>query len=629
MFILSALNWQNKNLFILDCLISFITIAIVFTHISRFNLYIKKAIKHTADSLGKIDINVINMLPLPTAIIGDNGDIIYFNASFSNKVGEDKDLTGEPIDQFIPGKTIDQLLKHKGIDVAYGERRYTVFGFKTNGVTILYFLEDTYYKLSTFEYIESRPAVALAIFDNKEEVIGDSIDGEDVQIIASVERELQKWVASTTGFLRKLDGDRYLIIFEERHIRSFILEKFKILENIRKIKIHDDKEATISIGIGKNGSNLKECELWARKALDMALGRGGDQVAIKQGDSYSFFGGISKGTEKRGKVRIRAIASILAEHVKNSDKVIIMGHKFSDLDSLGAAVGLWSVVSKGQEKQAFIVVNRSGTLALSLVESIENSGNLDIFLTPLEALDIITEKTLLIIVDTQCEEMLESKKLFKMAKKVVIIDHHRMMVGHIKNSIVFYHDPHASSASEMVTELIQYLGENKLTKLEAEALLAGIMLDTKNFISRTGSRTFEAAAFLRKKNADPTQAKKFSANSMDTYKEKYQLISKAEVFDGYVLACADESYTNIRVVAAQAADELLDIKGVRSSFVLYPCDGGVGISARSLGDINVQLIMEQLGGGGHQTMAGTHMKGYKITEAKEKLLSCITASIDN
>jgi c-di-AMP phosphodiesterase-like protein len=358
----------------------------------------------------------------------------------------------------------------------------------------------------------------------------------------------------------------------------------------------------------------------------MALGRGGDQVAIKQGETYSFFGGTSKGTEKRDKVRTRVIASTLSDHIKESDQVIIMGHKYSDLDSLGASVGLWSAILKGQNRKASIVIDRESTLAGVLIETMEASGNMDMFINENEALNIITEKTLLIIVDTQCEDFIESQKLFKAAKKIVVIDHHRMMVGRIKNAVVFYHEPCASSASEMVTELIQYLGDT-LSKLDSEALLAGIMLDTKTFISKTGVRTFEAAAFLKRKDADTMQAKKFFAHSMDTYKEKYRLISSASIFDGYAVATADDSYSNIRLVAAQAADELLDIKGVRSSFVLYPFDGGVSISARSLGDINVQLVMEQLGGGGHQTMAGAQIKDCGIEEARDKLLGCV-ASIE-
>ena len=356
----------------------------------------------------------------------------------------------------------------------------------------------------------------------------------------------------------------------------------------------------------------------------MALGRGGDQVAIKQGDSYEFFGGMSKGVEKRDKVRTRVIASTLSDHIKDSDYVFIMGHQFSDLDSVGASVGMWSAVTKGQERPASVVINREQSLAASLIESIDKSGNGGMFITPAQAENMLTDHSLLIIVDTHSPSFVESSSLYQKSKRVVVIDHHRMMVNHIEGAVVFYHEPYASSASEMVTELTQYLGENALNRLEAEALLAGIMLDTKNFVLKTGVRTFEAAAYLRRKGADTVEVKRLFSDSIDTYKAKYQMVSGAEIFNSCAIASADENCADIRVASAQAADELLGIQGVNASFVMYPAGGGINISARSLGSVNVQVIMEALGGGGHQTMAGAQLSDVTMEEAREKLVGLIS-----
>lgn len=591
----------------------------------KFNNYVNSAVKSAELAFTGKNKNSLEKLPFPSVVVGKNSDIVWFNTYFGSSIAQKKDYTGESISEFIDGKSIEKFREKNMADIKYNGFRYTVFGIPADEFTILCFLEDTYYKEVSSEYIKSRPAVAIIMFDNREEFERECIDGEDAQIVAKVESTLQKWAASTTGFFKKLNGDRYMVIMEERHVKKFINEKFKILEEIRNIKLNDTTWATISVGLGRNGRTLKECEFWARRALDMALGRGGDQVVIKSFEKYKFFGGVSRGFEKRSKVRTRVIATALSEHIKSSDRVLIMGHKFSDLDSVGASIGMWSAVTKGQNKEAYVVVNKKETLALSLVESIEKKNTFNMFLSPEDAIDKITDKTLLIIVDTHSDSFIESKEIYKKCDKVVVIDHHRMMVNHINNALVFYHEPYASSASEMVTELVQYLSDNVLTRIEAESLLAGIMLDTKNFVLKTGSRTFDAASYLRRRGADTVEVKRMFSNSIDTYKVKYQLVSGAEIFNNCAIACAEEGTKDIRVASAQAADELLSIQGVSASFVIYPSDGEINISARSLGDVNVQLIMEKMGGGGHQTMAGVQLKNVTIEYAREKLVEIISA----
>ena len=431
---------------------------------------------------------------------------------------------------------------------------------------------------------------------------------------------------SMNGFYKKLEkNDRYLVVFEERNMQKLIEQKFKILETIKNIKMKEVSGATISIGIGHRGKTFKDCELLARRALDMALGRGGDQAAVNDGETYEFFGGTSKGFEKRDKVRTRVISAALEEQIRDSENVIIMGHRFSDLDAVGAAVGMWSAVRKNLDVDVFIVINKKQSLAGSIISNIEKSGLLDVFIDEKTALNEITEKTLLIVIDTHSPSFLESYDVYKKCKRVVVIDHHRMMVNHIDNAVIFYHEPYASSASEMVAELLQYLGSDTLSRLEAEALLAGIMLDTKNFVLRTGVRTFEAAAFLRSKGADTVEVKRLFSNSISTYKTKYKLVSEAEIFNSYAIACAEEESSDIRIAAAQAADELLGIENVKASFVMFPTGNTINISARSLGDVNVQVLMEKLGGGGHQTMAAAQLENTTMEAARERLVSTVSA----
>lgn len=615
----------DKTLFIVELSGAVLAAIVALFGIIRFRLYVKSTLKSAENTVFRVDSSPLWDIPVPVVVVGKDAAILSFNLKFFEKLCDRKDCTGSTILDFIYPKTLAQIIECKISDIQYNNFRYTVFGVESGDATILYFIEDTYYKETSEEYTQSRPAVAMILFDNREEFERDCTDGEDAQITAMVESTIQKWIAKTSGFYKKLGSGRYMLLLEERHVAAFVKEKFKILEEIRNIKLDDRRWATISIGIGRNGSSLKECEFWARNALDMALGRGGDQAVVKQGETYKFFGGVSKGIEKRSKVRARVISTTLAEHISASDRVMVMGHRFSDLDSVGAAIGMQSAISKGQKKEAFVVIDRKETLALPLVENVENVGSQKIFLSPEKALELATEKTLLIIVDTHSANFLESKKLYEKCEKIVVIDHHRMMVNRIENAVVFYHEPYASSASEMVTELVQYLGANALSRLEAESLLAGIMLDTKNFVLKTGVRTFEAAAYLRRKSADTVEVKRLFSNSFDTYKAKYQVVSEAEIFNSYAIACTEDIGADARIACAQAADELLEIQGVKASFVLYPLPDGVGISARSMGDVNVQLIMEAMGGGGHQTMAGAQLKDTTIEHVHQSLVEVINS----
>lgn len=624
MFLMTGVSWFfNKDIFFVELILTLILFLISLRGVWLQKEYLSGLVAHVL-KMQKDSDEFLRLTPFPAVVLGSKNEIIFANELFKKVVFDGLECVGEPIEKFLDGKSVDIIFANKGTDVSYKEKKYTVYGLKSKETKVLYFIEDTYYKETTIEYLQSRPTVLFIKFDNKDELLHDIEVEQSSQVIAKVEQQLQKWSKDFKGIFKKLSDTLYLIIVEERSVKIFIDKKFEILESIRNIKLSENKYATVSIGVGRKAKDLFESELWAKKALDMALGRGGDQAVVKQNDVYSFFGGVSKGTEKLDKVRTRVIANTLLEHVKTSDMVLIMGHKYSDLDSVGACIGMWSAVTKGQKKVAHIVLNESSTLAETLVSNIKKSTQRKIFISSGTAINLITEKTLLIVIDTHSPNFIEDSNIYNRCKRVVVIDHHRMMVNHIKDAVAFYHEPSASSSAEMVTELIQYFGENFLTSVEAEALLAGIMLDTKNFVLKTGVRTFEAAAFLREKGADTVAVKRLFSNTITTYKEKYQIVSSAEIFNNCAVAVSQKEMHNVKLAAAQAADELLELQGVRASFVIYFDNGIVNVSARSMGDINVQILMEQLGGGGHQTMAGAQVKELNIEQVREKVIEMIT-----
>ncbi len=610
--------------FLVELILAITASVIVAISIMNIKSLISAVLTSASKRLFKDDSKNIDDIMIPVVILSKENEIMAANALFKENVCGNEDPLGDSITKYLSGDDVDAIYGSNGADTKYNDKWYIAFAVRHEYGSIVYFIDDNTYKTNSDEYLETRPVVAIVAFDNKDELERETDNSEAIKVTVAVEQEIVKWVSSTKGFYKKMSGGRYIVVMEERDIKRSIDGKFRILDDIRMIKINDRLSATISIGIGRGGKTFKENEQWARQALDMALGRGGDQAAIKKADSYKFFGGVSKGIEKREKVRTRVIAASLSNHINNSSNVIIMGHRFSDLDSVGASIGMWSAVVKGLHKNAYILINRQQTLAKSLVASFEKAGFESIFKTEDEALALLDDHSLLIIVDTHSPNFLESKTVYERSSRVVVIDHHRMMVNHIDNALVFYHEPYASSASEMTAELVQYLGHDSLSRLESEALLSGIMLDTKNFVLRTGVRTFEAAAYLKSNGADTVEVKRLFSNSIDTYKVKYKLVSEAEIFNYCAIASAEEDITDIRIASAQAADELLGIENVKASFVMYKTGKTVNISARSLGDLNVQVIMEQLGGGGHQTMAACQLENTSIDEAREKLVSIIS-----
>ncbi len=619
--------FSRQDLLIIQIVCCVLAAGLVVMGAVLFQKYLNHAVSSTVHSMSPQQIRTLERFPLPVAVVGEKGDIVWYNRLFISQVAGMEDVAGVDITEFTSGKVLTELASGAA-DVACGGKLFTVYLNPIRGeratVYALYYVDNTYYKNTEEEYAQSRPAVAIAVFDNMEEMGQIAKAGEISQISAAVEMKLDRWASETSGVLSKIGNDRYLLILEERHLQKMKEDKFSVLDAVRTVKIGERFTATISIGIGRGGKTMRECSERARQALDMALGRGGDQVVIKSDESYEFFGGASKGMEKRSRVRTRIVANAMAGLFRNCETVLIMGHHNSDLDCVGSAIGMWSLITKTFHKKAHVVVDLNTTLALPLLESFQQAGYHDLVISPDEALKMPTEHTVLVIVDTHSKDFLECRAVYDRIPNVVVIDHHRKMVNYIDRTVVFFHEPFASSASEMVTELIEYLGENSIGQMEANALLSGIMLDTKNFVLKTGVRTFEAAALLRKKGADTVEVKSLFSNSFDSYKAKYKIISNSEIYNNMAIATAEvDQETDLRVASAQAADELLGIEGVDASFVLFPIPGGVSVSARSFGKINVQLVMEKIGGGGHFTMAGAQLRGCSIAEARERLVAAM------
>lgn len=631
MLVMSVVSFRyNKILFTIEITVSLLAISAVAVSDIVMRNNVSSAVKGAKKVLSAEDEISLGEFPLPVAVVAPYGDIVWANTAFAAGLCGGESYMGEDILKFIYPKTIRQIAGEKGTSISYGDNEYTVYGIKTENCHILYFIDDTYYKRINREYRDKKPVVCLAVFDNREEIARGSVGGEDSRINAEVEAAVRNWgINEMGGFMRKLDSSRYLVVTDESHIEKAKQKRFQVLDYVREIK-SPTMSATISIGVGRGAADVAESERYARQALDMALGRGGDQVAIMQkGEAFEFFGGLSKGVEKRDKVRTRVIASAITDHVNTSDRVFIMGHKNSDLDSVGSAVGMWAVINKGLEKPAYIVINKQTTLASQLVKSVEAEyPDESVFISPQDAIGAATDNSLLIVVDTHSTGFVESNELLERLSRIIIIDHHRMMVSHIKNSLIFYHEPYASSAAEMVSEIVQYIRSSAIDAVDAQAMLAGIMLDTKSFVLKTGVRTFEAAAFLKRCGADTVEVKKMFADSLEMYQAKSQLVSKAEIYNGCAIATYEDDLQEVRVTAAQAADELLTIMGVVASFVLYKSGNGVSISGRSLGDVNVQIILEAFGGGGHFTMAGAQIPNISLNEAKRALIKQLDEKLE-
>lgn len=575
--------------------------------------------------------------PLPMVIFRpETEEVIWSNDRFLQITGERDHLFDRKITEAAPGFNTRWLMEGKTqcpSEVFLDGRRFLVFGHlvRTDDKNARSYLATTYWvDVTDFsqirdQFYETRPVLAILNLDNYEELFKGVSDNVKAAMLSDINRCLDAWCAPTEGLLCRYDRDHYLLIFDERFLPSFVEKKFDILDQVHEVVNPNGLPSTLSIGVGRDAETYADLFQFASLSLEMALSRGGDQAVVKNRFNFEFYGGKrASDTEKHTKVKSRVMANAISELVGDASQVFIMGHKFPDLDCIGPTAGLMAVARK-RGVTAHILRDSDANPAEQLVEELcalpEYEG---VFLSPADAMVMADANSLLIVVDTNRPEQVLSQEFLESVNKVAVIDHHRRAASYIEGAALNFHDPAASSASELVVELLQYILEPRdLLQREAEALMAGIVLDSKNFTTRTGSRTFEAAAFLRRAGADTTEVRRFFKSDLKQTTVRYEIMKEARMYRE-TLAISAMDHPVDRIAAAQAADELLTLSGVTASFVLFPgADGRVILSARSVGDFNVQVILEALGGGGNAAVAGAQISGKTLDAVRAELLAAI------
>ena len=572
--------------------------------------------------------------PLPAVLIrlGD-GVIIWANHRFSELTGYADTMMEQQLEEVLPDFPLDWLESGKTEspqDASLGARRYRVYGTTVRAedsrgtmLGVLYFSDLTELYQIRDEYIRSRPVISIILIDNYEELTKNLTESAISNMNAKLNDAITQWTDGYNGLLRKLERNRFLFIFEKRDLQRAVDDKFSLLESIHEITNPAGLPASISIGLGVDGANFEEGYDFAALSIEMALSRGGDQAVVKDRFNFSFYGGRNREADYRSKVRSRVTANSLMELIGQSGHVFVMGHKNADLDAVGAAMGVCCLCRK-RGKRFSIVIDTEKNAAPKLISQIQAEPQYrDCFISGQDALLMADNRSILIVVDTNRPDQVECQPLLEAITKVCVIDHHRRAADYINPVVVNFHEPYASSAAELVTELLQYAVEkNDVLPIEAKSLMAGICLDTKFFNVRTGERTFEAAAALRRLGADTTEVKLLLQNDFQDTMTKYQIIKSSRLYRQEIAIAALNTPTS-RILAAQAADELLNISGITASFVLYPDGDQVIISARSIGSANVQMILEPLGGGGNTATAGAQVKNATVKDTLDRLVESI------
>ncbi|WP_294469589.1 DHH family phosphoesterase [uncultured Ruminococcus sp.] len=628
-------------------LVSVVSILLLLLEAFVFRNQTHKYLTKTATQLVRTQRDSLLYFPAPCVILDNENSVVWFNKLFEENM-YDIDPYGEQLTE-IMNIDLDRAYGEEGCQICLNKRYYVAHAVQSdlrNGLSMVYFKDVTDYTELRYEAYQSHNGVIIIVIDNYDAMMSDIRESEKAHVAVEIEKLMERFLEGTTAIAKKVSDDKFYVFMEERYLSRKIENRFRILEEARQIRIGGKTNVTLSIGVGREGKGLEECEKLAKQALELCQGRGGDQAAYRENGEFRFFGGVSAGADNNNRVKIRIFAETLLEIIKPGSiesmgnyrteaedaqgfrRVLIMGHRFGDLDSIGSATGLCCALRK-MVSECYVVVDKEKNLALSLINYIEENEISNYYITPEQGLDRLDSDTLVIVVDTHNPELVESKEMIERAKNIVVIDHHRRMVKGIEPLIAQCLEPGASSAAELVTEIIELWGDRtSIDAHAAEALLSGIMLDTKYFVMKTGVTTFETAAYLKKMGADTITVKSMFANSIETYHEKSKVINSAEIYRKCAIARADGSFGNVRVAASQAADEMLGITGVFASFVMYKQGNIVNISARSMGRYNVQVIMEALGGGGHLTMAAAQMP-VELDEAEKQLREAIDDYIRN
>ena len=585
-----------------------------------------------ATHYGQIQKKLLKTFHIPYALMDENGRLIWMNEAFMEVTGKTKDyhksittIFPQITKESFAGEDEDTILEYhvkqeehsykaqlQQISFSSLERGKELEGIEdyTQHLMAIYLFDETELNRYIKENKEQRFVAGLIYIDNYDEALESVEEVRQSLLVALIERKINKYISSFGGIVRRLEKDKYFIAIQEKNVPMLQEDKFSILEDVRSVNIGNDMAVTVSISLGLSGKTYAENYEYARVAMELALARGGNQAVTKEGDNITYFGGSSQQVEKNTRVKARVKAQALREFIQNNDKVVVMGHKIPDVDSFGAAIGIYRA-AKELGKKAYIVVNEISASLRPMYESFVNNPNYedDIFLTSAQAVELVDNHTVVVVVDVNRPSYTDCPEILRMSKNVVVIDHHRQGSENISKAVLSYVEPYASSACEMVAEILQYIREGmKIKNVEADCMYAGIMVDTDNFLTKTGVRTFEAAAFLRRCGADVTRVRKIFRAELDDYRARTEVVRGAEIYRGFAFAiCNGDGVESPTILGAQAANELLNIFGVRASIVLTNYKGQTYVSARAIDEVNVQLIMEKIGGGGHANMAGAQL----------------------
>ena len=602
-----------------------------------------------ATQYGQVQKVLLKEFIVPYALLDNNGKILWMNDAFAKLCGKTRRYR-KGVTNLFPDLTKDKLPKENEAEVTfqYDGKDYRAI-MRTmsiqrlleesglieteghNDLTALYLFDETEMNQYIRQKEDEKLVTGLLYLDNYEEALNSVEEVRRSLLVALIERKLNKYFGEVDGLIKKLEKDKFILVMRQRSLEELKKNRFNILEDVKTVNIGNDMAVTISIGIGINAPTYSQNYEYARIAIDLALGRGGDQVVIKDRDQMTYFGGKSQQMGKSTRVKARVKAHALREFMVSKDKVVVMGHKIPDVDSIGAGIGIYRA-AKSLNKKAHIVVNNPTMSVRPIIESFRDNQDYDenMFISSDEARDIVDDNTVVVVVDTNKPSYTECEDLLHMSKTIVVLDHHRQGSEVIQNAVLSYIEPYASSACEMVAEILQYFSDDiRIYNIEADALYSGIIIDTNNFTSKTGVRTFEAAAFLRRCGADVTRVRKMFRDDIQSYRAKAEAIRHVETYKGCfaIAVCPTDGVDSPTVVASQAANELLNIDSVKATFVLTDYQNKIFISARAIDEVNVQLIMEKMGGGGHINMAGAQLPGATIDEAIEQLKKTIDQMI--
>ena len=605
-----------------------------------------------ATEYGQIQRQLLRELELPYALLDESGKIIWTNKMFEQALHKEKGYS-KPISSIFPDVNVHKLLAEEdeaSVSISLETGEYTAKIKKISlkemaqnsdiispegydGYLIAFYLfDETALRIALQENDNQSLAVGMIYLDNYEEALESIEEVRRSLLMALIDRKVNKYIAAVDGICKKLEKDKYLVILRKQAVTQLQSTRFELMEDVKTVNIGNEMAVTISIGIGLGGLTYSQNYEFARTSVDLALGRGGDQAVVKTPDKISYYGGKSQQVEKSTRVKARVKAHALQEIITAKDSVIIMGHRMADVDSFGAAVGLYRI-AKSLDRKAHIVLNQVSTSMKPLVDLFEDNEDYeqDMIVNSAQALELPTNNAVLVVVDVNKPSITECPELLKLCKSIVVLDHHRQGSETIENATLSYVEAYASSTCEMVSEILQYINDGvKVRSDEADCMYSGIMIDTNNFMSKTGVRTFEAAAYLRRCGADVTRVRKLFRDDALEYKTKADAVSQAEIYktDYAISVCKSNELESPTIVGAQAANELLNIKGIKASFVLTEYQGKIFVSARSIDEVNVQVITERLGGGGHMTIAGCQFEGISISEGIVKIKRCLDEMLE-